>query len=90
VNRPLQIVIEALVLEGFEPASRDAIAASTIDTLTRLLREQAPVLHGGATPRLVTQPIHLSSVSTPRAIGEGIARAVHAVLPSSSTCGARD
>jgi hypothetical protein len=89
MTRPLEIVIEALVLEGFDPASRDAIAASTADALTALMREHDPVLHAGDAPRLVAQPIQLSSLNNPRAIGEGIARAVYAVLPSSSSSGAR-
>lgn len=86
---PLELVIEALVLEGFDPASRDAIAASTVEALIALLREQDPMLHGGDTRRLVAQPIHLSSLSNPRAVGEGIARAVHAVLPGASSPGAQ-
>jgi hypothetical protein len=89
VSRPLELVIEALVLEGFDPASRTAIAASTVEALTALLREQDLVLQTGNAPRLVAQPIQLSSLSSPRAIGEGIARAVHAALPGSAPTGAR-
>ena len=88
MNRPIEVVIDSLVLDGFDPASRDAIAAATIAALGDLLRSRAPTLQTADTSQVVAQPIRLASLTSPRAIGEGIAQAVHAALPAAWPRGA--
>ena len=89
MSRAIEIVIESLVLDGFGPASREAIAAATIAALGDLLRAHGLTLEAAETPHAAAPSIQLSSVSSPRAIGEGIARAVHSVLTTPAPTGDR-
>lgn len=77
----LTIAIDTLVLEGFAPAARDAIAEALRGELARLLAAgELPraVRRPGLTPRIDAGAIELPAGAAPAAIGVAVARAVYA------------
>ena len=71
--------IEALVLHGFAPGDRHAIAAGLQDELTRLLSEQGlPRAFEGESnlPRIDGGAIAVNPSSDPRGLGRHVARSI--------------
>jgi hypothetical protein len=70
--------IDELVLDGFDPAARDAIGAAVERELTRLLAEQgAPIgLHDQEVAALDAGSLQMESSANAEDLGARVARAV--------------
>ena len=71
--------IEELVLHGFAPADRHAIAAGVQAELVRLLTEQGlprSMMAGADRGQIDTVPVQVSPGARPQAMGRQIARSI--------------
>ena len=80
MTRAIDVVIETLVLDGFNPPDRDAIASAAIAELATLLERGEASLRGMDLPKVAAPPLQLSPRMGPQHIGRGIAHAVHAAV----------
>ncbi len=78
----VEFVIDELVLHGFAPADRYAIAEALSAELQQLAasRSAADLARIGTLPILRTAPVNLKPGARPAAVGAQVARAVHAGL----------
>jgi hypothetical protein len=87
----VEFVIDELVLHGFAPADRYAIAQALSAELQQLAASggAAALARIGTLPSLSTAAVNLKPGARPAAVGAQVARAVHAGMVSGRKGGAR-
>jgi hypothetical protein len=83
----IELVIDEIVLHGFDPRQRHAIADAVTAELTRLLHAQAGQLHAGRfthVPQANGGTFEAPSPTPPTAAGAGIARCVWTAVRGSA------
>ncbi|MEU5977666.1 hypothetical protein [Streptomyces sp. NPDC047315] len=80
--RTIRVDIGELVLDGFERIDRDRLSAAFQTELARLVRDRGVPLaaDGGRAVDAIAGLPALPSTTSPRRLGEALARAVHAGL----------
>ena len=71
--------IDRLVLKGFRPEDRHAIAAGLQQELGRVFADREAVSHltaFGNVPRLQVGGVHIQQGSTPQSVGESVAQGI--------------
>ena len=82
-GRPIELHIEELVLHGFAPGDRMAIAAAIEGEVGRLLVENglpAGIREGGSIQYLDAPSLVAGPTTTPHALGERIGRSLYQAL----------
>ncbi|MUL46999.1 hypothetical protein FZI85_03490 [Mycobacterium sp. CBMA293] len=88
MSRRIEVVIDELVLHGFEPHRSQAIAAGLRTELAVALANWRPT-SGADIDRVDAGAIRHDGRATPRALGETVARHVAHALPTGSPKGPR-
>jgi hypothetical protein len=83
VSRPsVELHIEQLVLRGFSPGDKHAIAAALESELVRLLTEKtpAPLLGNRSVAAAPAKPLTTTEGARPESVGQHLGRSVYGVL----------